>query len=55
MPHCGICCQEHFMFLWILSWKKRNELTLTRKENEAVMLWGYLRKNILPKTIDITM
>ena len=23
--------------------KKRNELILTRKENEAVMLWGYLR------------
>ena len=29
--------------------------TLTRKENEAVMLWGYLRKNILPKTLDIIM
>jgi hypothetical protein len=35
--------------------KKRNELILTRKENEAVMLWDYLRKNILPKTLDTIM
>jgi hypothetical protein len=35
--------------------KKRNELILTRKENEAVMLWGYLRENILPKTLDTIM
>jgi hypothetical protein len=55
MPQCGNSCQDILSFYRICLRKKLYELILTGKENEAVMLWGYLQKNTPHKTLDTIM